>query len=96
MEHSERIEKLEEAQEQIHGAIRNIKEALKGSSSSRQAESYIISHLRNWADGENPFDATSIPKLIKQIEENPICDSCGDVEVEGTGLICESCEAEGS
>jgi hypothetical protein len=46
----ERIELLEEAQAKLSEAIDLIEQGLKGTSHERYANSYIVSHLRNWVD----------------------------------------------
>ena len=63
-----RIDKLEEAQILINRAKHKIREAVKDTSSERYAESYIIAHLDNWANGQSTMDDT-IPKMIETILE---------------------------
>ncbi|MFW5847856.1 MAG: hypothetical protein ACOCVF_02970 [bacterium] len=64
----EKIEQLEQAQEKINEAVELIKSAVKDTNMDNECESYIIGHLENWAEGLNQYDYTSIPKLIKRIE----------------------------
>ena len=63
----ERISKLEEAQYKIQEAIDLIKEAVDGTDDERMAESYIIGHLSNWANGDNPYEKGTIPQLIENL-----------------------------
>lgn len=64
----DRIEQLEEAREKIEEAIQLIRDALRGTQQADSAEAYIIGHLQNWAEGDNPYDET-IPKLIEELRE---------------------------
>jgi hypothetical protein len=64
----ERIEKLEQAQEKLNEAVRLIRLAVEDTNNERYCESYIIGHLKNWANGEHTLD-TTIPKLIEEIEK---------------------------
>ena len=57
-----RIEKLDWAEDHLRQAIEYIAEAVEGTSHQRNVEAYTIAHLRNWKDGENPYD-TTIPKI---------------------------------
>lgn len=64
----ERLEKLEDAQQLIHQAADLILEAMDGTEFGQGTETYIVAHLKNWADGNNPYDATAIPRLMENIE----------------------------
>lgn len=66
MTKDEKIEKLEMAQDLINQAIDFINEAVADTSQELSADSYIIAHLDNWANGGNPYG--SIPVLINFIE----------------------------
>ncbi len=71
MEKEEKIEMLVEAQEKIHHAVELIKEAMVETGQKEAAcKAYIIPHLEKWADGDNPYDATAIPRLIEHLREN--------------------------
>ncbi len=72
-----RIQELEMAADRIEEAMVHIAQAVEGTSDQRGAESYIIAHLRNWARGENPYDTTTIPKLIESVEDGDLCEECG-------------------
>ena len=72
MTRNQRIEKLKQAQEDIRDAIRNIRAATRGLGIESAADAYIIPHLRNWAEGENPYDHTAIPRLIENIKKDGI------------------------
>jgi len=76
MNKQERIQELEMAADRIEEAMVHIAQAVEGTSDQRGAESYIIAHLRNWARGENPYDATTIPKLIESVEDGDLCEDC--------------------
>lgn len=68
MDKEERIDLLEKAHEHLWSAIDCIRTALEDTELINQAESYIIAHLENWAEGNNPYDYTNIQNLIKQIK----------------------------
>ena len=70
MEKEERIELLGQAQEKINEAIDLIRNAVGGTEQENSADAYIIGHLSGWANGDNPYDDTAIPKLIESIEED--------------------------
>ena len=66
---NERIEMLEDAQEKINEAIDLITEAVRDTDDEASAQAYIIAHLKNWANGENPYD-DHIPNLIESIRKS--------------------------
>ena len=66
MENYERMELLENAQDKINEAIELIREAVENTECEKSIEYYIIPHLSNWANGNNPYDE-HIPNIIKQI-----------------------------
>ena len=72
MDNEERTELLEQAQNKINEAIELIEEALEGTHLSSEASAYIIAHLNGWANGDNPYDSTAIPKLIEHLEYEDI------------------------
>jgi len=63
----ERMELLMEAQAKLNEAIDLIEQGLKGTSHERYANSYIISHLRNWVDASG-YDM-GIQQYIDKIED---------------------------
>jgi hypothetical protein len=63
----ERKELLMEAQVKLNEAIDLIEQGLKGTSHERYANSYIISHLRNWVDATG-YDM-GIQQYIDKLEE---------------------------
>jgi len=63
----ERMELLMEAQVKLNEAIDLIEQGLKGTSHERYADSYIISHLRNWVDASG-YDM-GIQQYIDKIEQ---------------------------
>jgi hypothetical protein len=63
----ERMELLMEAQVKLNEAIDLIEQGLKGTSHERYANSYIISHLRNWVDASG-YDM-GIQQYIDKIEQ---------------------------
>jgi hypothetical protein len=65
----EKITQLEEAKEKIDEAVDLIRRAVEGTNNDNAAEAYIIPHLENWAEGNNPYDATTIPRLIEDLRE---------------------------
>ena len=67
MKNYERIQLLEEAKEKINEAVSLIREALENTDFETSAEAYIIGHLDNWANGNNPYDE-HIPKIIEELE----------------------------
>lgn len=69
MDNYERIELLEDAQDKINEAISLIREAVEETDLEQSAEAYIIGHLANWANGNNPYDR-HIPKMIEELLEN--------------------------
>ncbi len=70
MKNYERIEKLQEAQEKLSEAIELIEDAVEGTDQELVVDRYIIGHLRNWRDGNNPFDDTAISRIIEKFEED--------------------------
>ena len=58
----ERVENLESARELINEAIELIKDAVDGTEHEANVEAYTVAHLKNWANGGNPYD-TTIPKI---------------------------------
>ncbi|MAG24725.1 hypothetical protein CMI47_04010 [Candidatus Pacearchaeota archaeon] len=88
MNKQERIQELEMAADRIEEAMVHIAQAVEGTSDQRGAESYIIAHLRNWARGENPYDASAIPRLIENLEEEEEeeeeeCEEPDDIDEDG-------------
>lgn len=75
MEKKDRLEALQQAEENLHEAIDLIDQAVSGTHLESSADVYILGHLRNWANGENQYDNTAIPKLIEGIENT--CENCG-------------------
>ena len=67
MEKHERIKLLVEAQERLNESIDLIKIALQGTSYERQADAYILGHLRNWVDAFG-YDV-GIQQYINNIED---------------------------
>lgn len=68
---NERIELLREAQEKLFEVIELIEEAVDGTSCENSAQAYIIGHLSNWAEGNNPYDE-HIPRLIEEMEDEEV------------------------
>ena len=66
-EKDERTSMLNDAEEKINEAIELIAQAVDGTSLEASADAYIIGHLRGWAEGTNPYDATSIPRLLEDL-----------------------------
>lgn len=64
----ERVELLEDAQTKINEAIELIREAVYETSFENSSESYLIGHLDNWVNGNNPYDE-HIPKIIEELEK---------------------------
>jgi hypothetical protein len=69
MNKRDRIRLLNEASEKINLAIEDIREAISGTEYERYAESYILAHLKNWANGGASLDIT-IPELIVSIKKH--------------------------
>ena len=84
--YQERIDLLEEAADQINEAIDAIELAVRGTEHQASAHAYIIAHLKNWANGSNPYDE-HIPKLIDQMTMNDMEENMEDrlEEQEGDG-----------
>ncbi len=61
----ERKDTLHEAMDQLNQAIDNIQCALRGTSHERQADAYILGHLRSWIDSDNSFNMG----IVQYIEE---------------------------
>ena len=87
MDKFDRVQLLEQAGDKIQEAVALIEEAVKDTSEESSADAYIIAHLNNWANGDNPYDQ-SIPKLIKAIEDEEVS------EDEDFEKDCEVEEAE--
>lgn len=62
---SERIEMLQEAQDQLNQAIELISTALQDTEHERHADAYIIAHLSNWSDAQG-YD-TGIEQYIQEL-----------------------------
>ena len=52
----ERIELLEAAQAQLSEAIRNIEDAVQGTTYQSHARAYIVGHLEGWLDAPDRFN----------------------------------------
>ena len=52
----ERIQLLEAAQAQLSEAIRNIEDAVQGTTYQSHARAYIVGHLEGWLDSPNRFN----------------------------------------
>ena len=63
----DRLEHLERAQDLINQAIDEINIALEGTQVHREARHYILAHLDNWANGNNPHD-NHIPNLMIKVD----------------------------
>jgi|SaaInlLV_10m_DNA_2_1039722.scaffolds.fasta_scaffold00468_26 hypothetical protein len=68
MKTQERKDLLNEASELINDAIGKIEEAVHDTGCESSADAYIIGHLSNWANGNNPHDET-IPVLIEAMDD---------------------------
>lgn len=68
-DYTAKIKLLEEAQEKINGAVYLIRDAVEGTGVEDAADAYIISHLDNWANQNNPYDYTAIPGLITSLKK---------------------------
>ena len=67
MEIYDRIELLNNAKDKINEACDLIREAVEDTDFESSSEAYIIGHLSNWANGNNPYDE-HIPKIIEYLE----------------------------
>jgi hypothetical protein len=67
MDKYDREQLLDEASNLICEAVQKIRDAIGDTKFSDECESYIIAHLEGWALGTNPYDYTSIPKLIERL-----------------------------
>jgi hypothetical protein len=76
MTKNDRMELLQQAQQQIYDAIANIELALEDTNYSDYAGAYIIGHLNNWADAGG-YDM-GIQQYIDGFEE-------GEIYVKGEG-----------
>lgn len=63
----ERLDSLDEAAVLINEAISMISFAVEGTDNEASANAYILSHLSNWANGNNPYDE-SIPVLKRALK----------------------------
>ena len=70
MSKQERLEMLENAENLIFEDIELIRDAVEETESAAACERYILGHLDNWANGNNPYDDTAIPRLKEMIEND--------------------------
>ncbi len=67
MKKATRIDNLHQAIELIHEAVGLIRWSVDGTEEEGMANAYIIPHLENWAEGNNPYDH-SLPRIIENLE----------------------------
>lgn len=65
----DKIELLKDAQSKLIEVIDQVRESVEDTDWESTAESYIIAHLENWCYGNNPYDDTTLPKLIEHLEK---------------------------
>jgi hypothetical protein len=65
----QRISNLVEAQNKIMDAVALIEAAVKDTSHEANVRAYTTAHLRNWAEGGNPYDST-LPKIAQWLSED--------------------------
>ena len=70
MTKNDRMELLQEAQQQIYDAIANIELALDDTNYADYAGAYIIGHLNNWADASG-YDM-GIQQYMDKFEEGEV------------------------
>jgi len=69
METKERIELLEKAGDALTEAMNAIEEAVAGTNHEANVKAYTLAHLRNWRDGDNPYDP-SLPVITGWLLED--------------------------
>ena len=75
---TERIDMLYDAQEKLGETIELIRQALKGTSRERYAESYILGHLENWRNASG-YDI-GIEQYIDELRNYGIAGEDGEFD----------------
>ena len=69
----ERIQLLEEAQDALSQAVRNIEDALQGTNYQSHSRAYIVGHLESWLDSPDRFNM-GIQQYIDRLEADDFCE----------------------